>query len=67
MMRLFVILALGGGLAGCVVPQSDGYGHGEPEYRYGPGYYAPRTGVGFGVGGGSMGGGVGAGVGVGFL
>ncbi|CAB3799635.1 hypothetical protein LMG28138_04692 [Pararobbsia alpina] len=66
MIRIFVILALGAGLAGCVAPQPDGYGYGDPGYRYGPGYYAPRTGIGIGVGGGSIGGGVGAGVGVGF-
>jgi hypothetical protein len=69
MIRLFGILALGAGLAGCVVaaPYQDGYGYGPvPGYDYGPGYYAPRTNIGVGVGGGSVSGGVGVGVGVGF-
>ncbi len=71
MMRLFGILALAAGVAGCVVAQpaydyGDGYGP-VPAYGYGPGYYAPRTSIGIGVGGGSFGGGgVGGGVGVGF-
>jgi hypothetical protein len=66
MIRLFGILALGAGLAGCVVAPPYGYGYGDPAYGYGPGYYAPRTSIGVGVGGGSFGGGVGVGVGLGF-
>jgi hypothetical protein len=68
MIRLFGILALGAGLAGCVAASPYGYGYEPaPPYGYGPGYYddAPRTGIGIGVGGGSVGGSVGGGVGVG--
>ncbi|MGF6440150.1 hypothetical protein [Paraburkholderia youngii] len=64
MIRLFGVLALGAGLAGCVV--ASPYGYGDPAYGYGPAYYAPSTSVGIGVGGGSFGGGVGVGVGLGF-
>lgn len=66
MFRLFGILALGAGLAGCVVAPPYGYGYGDPAYGYGPGYYVPSTSIGIGVGGGSFGGGVGVGVGLGF-
>jgi hypothetical protein len=68
MVRLFGILALAAGLAGCVAAQPYDYGYGNesvPAYGYGPGYYAPGTSIGVGVGGG-VGGGVGVGVGVGF-
>ncbi|MGF6636501.1 hypothetical protein OKW38_000147 [Paraburkholderia sp. MM5496-R1] len=64
MMRLFGILALAAGVAGCVATQP--YDSSYPPYGYGPGYYAPSTSIGVGVGGGSFGGGVGVGVGVGF-
>ncbi|MBP0590157.1 hypothetical protein J8I87_10585 [Paraburkholderia sp. LEh10] len=63
MMRLFGILALAAGVAGCAVPQPY---NGYPAYGDGPGYYAPGPSIGVGVGGGSFGGGVGVGVGVGF-
>jgi hypothetical protein len=67
MIRLFGMVALVVGLAGCVATQPYGSGYEEePAYGYGPGYYAPRTSIGIGVGGGSFGGGGGAGVGVGF-
>jgi hypothetical protein len=65
MMRLFSILSLVAGVAGCVAASPYGY-EPAPAYGYGPGYYAPRTSIGIGVGGGSIGGGVGGGVGVGF-
>ena len=65
MMRLFSILSLVRGVAGCVAASPYGY-EPAPAYGYGPGYYAPRTSIGIGVGGGSIGGGVGGGVGVGF-
>jgi hypothetical protein len=66
MFRLFSILALVLGIAGCVAAQPPGYGSGDE-----PAYYAPRTGLGIGIGGGSFGGGGvsgggGVGVGVGF-
>jgi hypothetical protein len=69
MMRLFGMVALAVGVAGCVAaqPYDSGYGSGAvPAYGYSPGYYAPRTSIGVGVGGGSFGGGGGVGVGVGF-
>jgi len=67
MMRLFSILSLVAGVAGCVAASPYGY-EPAPAYGYGPAYYAPRTsiGIGIGVGGGSIGGGVGGGLGVGF-
>jgi hypothetical protein len=65
MMRLFSILSLVAGVAGCVAASPYGY-EPAPAYGYGPGYYAPRTSIGIGVGGGSIGGGVGGGLGVGF-
>ena len=68
MMRLFSILALAAGVAGCVAAPPYGY-EPAPAYGDGPGYYAPRTSIGIGVGGGSIGGGVGGvggGLGVGF-
>ena len=65
MMRLFSILSLVAGVAGCVAASPYGY-EPAPAYGDGPGYYAPRTSIGIGVGGGSIGGGVGGGVGVGF-
>ncbi|GAB2923715.1 hypothetical protein GCM10027093_73820 [Paraburkholderia jirisanensis] len=63
MKRLFGLLALAAGVAGCVAVQPPDYGY--PAYGYGPGYYAPATSIGIGVGGGSFGGGVGGGVGIG--
>lgn len=64
MLRLFGLLTLAAGVAGCVAAQPPDYG--DPAYGYGPGYYAPRTSIGVGVGGGSFGGGsIGGGVGVG--
>jgi hypothetical protein len=66
MMRLFGMLALSAGFAGCVAAQPYDYGYGGepvPAYGSGPGYYGPRIGV--GVGGGNLGGAVGGGVGVG--
>ncbi|MPW22206.1 hypothetical protein GCT13_36600 [Paraburkholderia sp. CNPSo 3157] len=63
MTRLFGILTLAAGVAGCVAAQPySGY----PADGYGPGYYAPGPSIGVGVGGGSYGGGVGVGIGVGF-
>ncbi|ADG20849.1 hypothetical protein HDG35_007235 [Paraburkholderia sp. JPY681] len=64
MIRLFGVLAVGAGLAGCVV--APPYGYADPGYGYRPGYYAPNTNIGIGVGGGRFGGGVGVGVGRGF-
>lgn len=62
MIRLFTILALGVGLAGCVVAPPYGYGYqpapayesGPGYYGYAPGYYAAPAldvGIGFGFGG----------------
>jgi hypothetical protein len=57
MTRLFAVLALISGLAGCVVAPYgyDGYGYGgyaSPAYGYypAPAYYAAPIGVGVGVG-----------------
>jgi len=50
MMRLFSILALAAGVAGCVAAPPYGY-EPAPAYGDGPGYYAPRTSIGIGVGG----------------
>jgi hypothetical protein len=61
MKRLFGVLALAAAMAGCAATPPY-----ESDSGYGPGYYAPRTGVGIGIGGGGFGGGsVGGGVGVG--
>lgn len=57
MIRLFVALALAGGLAGCVVAPPYGYAA-APAYGYypAPAYYAtPTIGVGIGIGGGGYG------------
>ena len=59
MVRLFGILALVAGVAGCVAAQQPYDGYGGPAYP-------PSTSIGVGIGGGSFGGGgLGGGVGVG--
>lgn len=44
MIRLFCVMALAAGLAGCVVAPPYGYGYGyAPAPAYGYGYYAAPT------------------------
>jgi hypothetical protein len=54
MLRLFVILTMASGLAGCVVASPYGYGYGYAPapayYGYAPAYYAAPS-VSIGVGG----------------
>jgi hypothetical protein len=52
--RLLAVIALAGGLAGCVVAPPYGYAPAYPAYGYyaAPAYYAPSVSVGVGFGGG---------------
>ncbi|MGH8779225.1 hypothetical protein [Paraburkholderia sp.] len=56
MIRLIVVLALGGTLAGCIVAPPYGYAP-APAYGYypAPAYYAPTIDLGIGIGGGGYG------------